>query len=913
MIMRLSRERLLYRLGLFEARRKKTVLAAALVWTAVMGVLAYRLEFNLGFLNLLNRNDPEVHRVDYVNENFGGMDYAFVIFEADPVASAKRFADLFAERIRGSEMVSRVVHRVEADDLLDHAFLFLDDADLDEFRDFLADNQTALTVMFRDARLAPFLTTFNNLFERLLIEEDDIEDPADAKARLDAFGEFIATMERGFDDPEAISPRRVRQGLLDLFLPAAEDRFSDFREDYFLSEDRKAVLLLIMPSEPGDDMLFTKRFTAYLEGVAAELASDVPGVTVHFAGNAPILRDEYNALRFDTRMSTAITFVAVLLIFAFFFRKLSDLALIGVALAVGIVWTYGLTYLAIGYLGVTTAFIAAILLGLGIDFAIHLIARYNEELANAPDVAEAIARAMGRSGPGIVTGAVTTSAAFLALLICDFKGVLQLGFVAGIGVLMMLAAMMTVLPVLLVLRDERHRERGREVGRRELLRLTGLSDFLLRHRAPALILTLAGTALMALAASNAKFNYDFRSTEPRGSRAIEANHLFQERFGKSLDYGVLYTDTVEESRTFAKKLGIYPAIGDVNDISRFIPEDQERKIPRVQALAPLVDPLRVASRAGPDEALAGDDLAHVADALSGSARVVKAVLQLAIVGGYFDVEDRAKALATRLDAFAARVRPAGDAVAPGASRYQQVFGEELEKLADHLHASARGEPLGVEQLPQQIRDNYVGKDGRLLVYAYPKGYLWKKDTLDANRRALRDVSENSTSIGLAFLHIIEMISIDVREAVWLSLLFVFILVFADFRRLATALLALVPLVLSAIWMVGTMTLLGIKFNLVNVAVIPLIIGIGIDDGVHIVHRYRMEAEDRIHRAVLHTGRAVVLTSLTTVCGFGSLGFASYVLIASLGWVLAIGVTYCLLASVLVLPMVMSYVEKWAKL
>ncbi|MCB1154420.1 MMPL family transporter, partial [bacterium] len=873
------REKWLTNLGRFQARHAWAVLGVCLALTAVLGSFASQLTLNLGFLNLLDRHDPEVKLVDYVNDNFGGMDYTFAMVQSEDIRHAKAFAEEFAKTIDGDKRILRTILKSDADVLLDYAFLFMSEQEIADFEKFLRDNQKDLVDIFKDTHVSTFLTGFNDMLERQIIEADKIGNEKDAVERLKAFDEFVNTMGAYFERGDRLGRSPLRRSIRQLFITSDNQSWDLIDDEYMLAPGKKTLLMLIMPSEPGDNLVFNKDYVEFLEGHAAALTAKHPDVTFRLAGNAPIMRDEYVALKADTRLSTIITFVAVLLIFAYFFHKFSDLLLIGVCLVAGLAWVYGIAQMVIGYLGVTTAFIGAILLGLGIDFAIHIIARYNEELVEGVSVEDALGYSLGRTGPGVVTGAVTTSAAFLALLVCEFKGVWELGFVAGIGVITMLAAMMVMLPALMAIRDQRAgavakrvafdaKEKARDVKwetkhhrhkeRGELGFLTSLADVVIKYRAQVMIFVAVFTAVMLYFASHTKFNYDFRSLEPRGSDAVAANAFFRTEFDKSLDYSVFFADSLEESRKIAAEIEKSDVVKDANSIADYIPQDQDAKIPAIKELAPLVAPIAIETRVQKDEKVDEARMAEIAKALEGSRRVTLAVKQIAIAGGQFDVEDQTTKVMASLDRLQEQIGSKKSELYEGATYYQRVFGEEIEGLLDHFKASAEGKELTVERLPSSVRQNFIGDDGKYIIYAYPNDYLWNRDMLERTLEAIRGVSPNSTSIGTAFLHIIQLITSEVEGAVGLSVLFVAMLVFFDFRRFTTTILALIPLVLSTIWMVGTMGLLGIKFNLVNVAVVPLIIGIGIDDGVHITHRYRMEAAERIHRAIQHTGRAVLL-------------------------------------------------------
>ena len=905
----MTRKELLYKLGLLCARNKWITVLVMLAVTAFFTVFAARLEINLGILNLLDRNDPETIKVDYANENFGGMDYTFLSVTADTLPDAKRFADELASLLSESDMVLRVVHKVDVDELMRYGFLFLTPDQIEDFIDYAQESRNDLTALFADVHAVPFLASFNRMLENQILEKQEISDPKAALDQLVAFDGFFDTLRLYLQKGELLGSFKLKSALADLFIPEASDSGNVIKDEYFLSKDERKVMLLVMPSEPGDDLVFTARMMDFMETAIAEMKTRYGGGEAIIGGNIAITRDEYVALQKDTRLTTGVTFVLVLLIFFFFFRKFSDLLLIAVSLVSGIIWTFAITYFYIGFLSITTAFFSAILLGLGVDFAIHIIARYGERLKQGDPVDQAAANALAGAGPGIITGALTTAAAFFVLMICRFKGISQLGFVAGTGIISMVVIMFTLLPAMLVIRDGRKKDPSTAKALAEITTLSRLAIFMVRHRRPAIVLIALLTVVMIYAASKITFNYDFRSLEPRGGQAVEANKMLEKDFGKSIDYGLLFTDTVEQTRQFVDVLKTADSIAEINAISDYLPEDQQIKIPRIKTIAPLLEPMYVQRAPGPQFRMNRQGLTELAGAVRESRRMVLAIKQLAIVGGQFKVEDQCSDVMANADRLAADIDAGVDDYLDGGSYFQRVLGTEMSTLLGNLKQAAKGKPLGIDQLPGVVRDNFIGKDGRFLIYAYPAQYLWNQPNLEKQRNTLRAVTDESTSVGMVFLELIAKIKEDFRFAVWLSLGAVLVLVTIDFRRPITAVMALVPLVLGAVWMVGTMVLLGLSFNLVNVAVVPLIIGIGIDNGVHIIHRYRSETTDKIRLSVQHTGRAIFLSSITTMAGFGSLGLASYVAVASLGWVLLIGVFYCLFTSIVVLPIILSLIEK----
>ncbi len=892
------------------------VTAVVLAITAFFGYFALTIEINLGFLALLNEKDPLVQRVQDANDNFGDLSYTIIGLSTpagEDVDKERliRYAKALTPRLRQHpDLIGRVVERVELDAMIRWAPLFLKRADVDEFVTETKERQGDLRRLFGDVSLVPFITEMNAALEREIIEEDEIADEDDALASLEALGGFYETAWKYLDDSPETDPGPAKRSLRKLLLPVGDSDIPD--DDYFFFDNDRLLVIRVMTPKPADDYIYINEVLAMVDAAIAEVNEEVPGVKVLLAGNIPVMRDEHRALVGDMKFTTIASLILVLVIFVVVFRKVTDLALIAVCLIFGLAITFGVTEFAIGYLSLLTAFFGAIMIGLGIDFAIHLISRYGEWISRGLTARDAVIGAMVGAGPGILTGGVTTSAAFLVLMIARFKGLSQLGFVSGAGILIMLALMFSLLPALISLRDRRKVSgelTSKSIG--DSLPLGRLADLVMTSPRLAGLLVVAISALAVFGVSRTSFNYDYRSLEPRGAVSLSDIDEVEERLGYCVDYAMYLCHSVEQCRQLAVAAENLSTVKTVESISDYIPENQAEKNARLRELAPVFDSIRIEKRPGDRAVFEGEDLRAYAVAARGSARVTKAVLQLAIMGGQFEIEDRAREVVRQVEAFADRVeRAASSSTArSGAALYERIVATELGALLDSLKLAARGETLTPEKLPGQIRENFMGKDGRMALFAYPTSNVWNKRFMAEHNAEVLSVDDTAISIVLLFEKIFANIIEDFKSSVWFSLAAVFLLVILDFRRLGTSILALVPLIVGALWMVGVMPLLGMQFNMVNVSIVPLILGIGIDNGVHILHRYRMEREHRVHAAVAHTGKAILLSSLTTMAGFGMLGLATYVAIGSLGQLLVVGVAACFFTSVFVLPLILGQFDK----
>ena len=221
------------------------------------------------------------------------------------------------------------------------------------------------------------------------------------------------------------------------------------------------------------------------------------------------------------------------------------------------------------------------------------------------------------------------------------------------------------------------------------------------------------------------------------------------------------------------------------------------------------------------------------------------------------------------------------------------------------------DPIRLEDLPESILDRYSNRTrDRFLVTVYPSGNIWQDaDFLHRFADDLERVTDRATGMPPVFRALIEIIGRDGRNAMGLTLIIVFLLLWLDFRNPKHALMAMIPLAAGALWMVGFMNLTGQQFTVMNVMGLPMIIGIGIDDGVHIVHRWIAEGKGRIGTVFASTGKAILLTTLTTMLAFGSLIFSIWRGFGQLGGALFVGVAACFLTTVLILSGILGFVER----
>jgi predicted RND superfamily exporter protein len=240
--------------------------------------------------------------------------------------------------------------------------------------------------------------------------------------------------------------------------------------------------------------------------------------------------------------------------------------------------------------------------------------------------------------------------------------------------------------------------------------------------------------------------------------------------------------------------------------------------------------------------------------------------------------------------------------------YQRAMFNELREMFESLrHQDDRG-PLRIEDLPAVLRNRFVGVTGKLVLQVYPEENVWQREHQEEFVRQLRTVDPNATGTPVQLLEYTSLLKKSYEQAALYSLAAIALLVLIHFRSLASVLLALLPVAVGCTWLAGMMGWLGIPFNPANIMTLPLVIGIGVTNGIHILNRFAEEQTPNI--LAKSTGKAVLVSGLTTIAGFGSLALAKHRGIESLGWMMATGVATCMIAGLTFLPALLNLLSRW---
>lgn len=602
-----------------------------------------------------------------------------------------------------------------------------------------------------------------------------------------------------------------------------------------------------------------------------------PGVAIGLTGLPVIEHDEMQASQSSMTKATLVSLVGVALVFVAGFGGLRHPLMANAALLFGMAWAFGYTTLMIGHLNILSSAFAAILIGQGLDFGVYYLARYMQLRKTAPSTAEALAATSRGVGPGITTGAVSTAIAFFMASFAEFTGVAELGIIAGGGILFCWLAAMTLLPAMIQLSD----------GRRSSRRIPGALNLDVWLRPlffkPRLVLTaaVAGTALLSLGLARLWYDYNLLNLQPRGLESVKWERELLTNSNQSAWFALSLAESREDALARKARFLELPSVDRVEEVASLFPSELDQKQP---IIARIHQRLRNLPASAPEIPVAQPaELNQVLGRLQGMIAACGADAQ---AGAYLE---QFRQLLLRL--------PARDYYRR-LSAYQQNLAADLLTRLAMLRAAADPEPPQLADLPESLVTRFVGRSGKYLLKIYGKSDIWDVAAMEQFVHEVRSVDTEATGNPMQVYEAARQMKRSYQQAAWYALFTVVPVVLLDFRSVRYTLLALLPLGMGMVQMFGLMGLLNIPLNPANMIVLPLILGIGIDNGVHIVHDFRQQ-QGR-YRLSASTANAVVINSLGNMVGFGSLMIASHQGLQSLGRVLTIGMGCCLL-SALVMP------------
>ena len=561
------------------------------------------------------------------------------------------------------------------------------------------------------------------------------------------------------------------------------------------------------------------------------------GARGRFAGMPAIIAQEQEATLTRMRVLGPLSLVSVLMLFCLIERRPLAIASLALPMLLSVGMTMGVIGAIAGDLTLMESVFGVIVFGLGIDFSIHLILRMREERSHGRDFAASLRRALSGTGRGIVAGGTTTGGAFLALLLSPDPVFYRLGLAGGLGLLLCFIFLVLFLPAEWSL-IERWSPQAPAVPRRFVVPGVGrLAGEAARHPAVSLLSAMLALALCAPGIARIEYETNLEEVFSREIDAVDTARLLHERFGVDPGPWLVAAVDIEEARTLSAAFEADPLFARTESLAFLFPPDLGERHARLDAIAPA--------------------LARRVRTLEEEARQPEAA------GGDLESEHR-------------------------------------ELLTALLRAQAFGPPE-LDALPATLSERLRGPDGELIVRAFVAEPALDSAVAARERRAAQAIHPEATSINVIYEALIGTERPWAPAVVSVVAVFILVVLYVDLRSKRLVLLTLIPVVTAGLFTIGLLGQAGFEFNTVTLIAVPLLLGLGIDDGIHIVHRMLEQPERPLCAVVASVGSAVVMTTVTTCASVATLLLTRHPGIESMAILLLVGLPLCLLASVTLLP------------
>ncbi|GFO61283.1 transporter [Geomonas silvestris] len=866
------------------SRHPWLVLAVALVLSGLsLWFTAERMEFLTGRDDLMPKNTQFNRDFKTWRAEFGDMEDIVVVIESKDAERAGAFGSrLYQELAKDKKVFADVFYPFALPFFQKNGLMFMS---LDELKE-LHRNLSLAAPVLQELSAAPKVSTlFTHLTKRM---DNYVAGKGDELPglvfMLDKLGAGFTTFGAGKGSP-----------------PSLETVFMNSESSFAKAGQQQILTVLPVRNSTG----FVPAVAAIAK-VRAEVAKlkalpEFKGVKAGLTGS-PVLENEEMAtsqkdISFATIVSLALTVVLLLLAF----RGVLNVIAAMVSLLVAISLSFGFATLAVGHLNILSMVFAIMLIGIGIEYGIQVVLRYQEELRQGVPELEAIGTGVNRNVWAIVMAAATVAAAFLTFVFTDFRGIAELGIIAAGGVAICVAITFTVLPAMLVLLSRFRKPkqvkpvRPAADGRR--------FNLIFGHPKAVIALTALLCAGSLYPLTHIAFDYNLMNLQAKGLESVTYAYKLMRSKENAGYFAAVTANTREEVAAKTKALEALPAVDHVVSIDSFVPDHQKEKLAELAAIRQELSGINPGKY---EEELSLMELPTVFENFRTSTVKFKEKLvaekrpEAKPVGNFLAI----------LDTFFAGLEKEKDRNAVGMlSDFQGGMFRDLPDKIGLLKESLNATPITDADIPPELRARFVGKTGKFMLQVAPKGEIFDLKPLKNYLDQVRSVDPHASGEPVM---VYESMTI-MRDAYRMAFIYAFAaivgILLVTFRSLKFTLIGLVPLVVGVLFMVSGMYLFGVSFNSANIIVMPLVLGIAVDSGIYIINRFRREEGSAASVVMSSTGVGVLLNTLTIMASFGALMVAHHQGVFSIGAVMSLGMVACQIAFMVTLPAVLTLAGK----
>ncbi len=852
-----------------QRRPRIVVVATGLVTLALLGYAATHLRINSDNVRLIAEHLPSRQNHEAFAALFPNLENALlIVVDGETPELARDAAELLTDRLAASTDAFTDVYLPGAGDFFDrNSLLYREVDELYDFADQMARVQPLLAELERDGSIANLASLVERGLDRVGDQPDDI---SQWSAVLDRVSR--ATVEVYNEYPLAIS----------------------WEEMLLRGSPLEVMKRRVIVAHPILD--FENVFSASVPlGVVRSLVAEAGfaperGVTVRITGNPALNYEEMVGIAWDIGGSGVFCFFLVVGILWLALRSVRLVVTAIAALLTGLIWTAAFAAVSVGYLNLVSVTFAVLFIGLGVDFGIHFAMRYADAIRDGRDNLAAQIDSVQEVGSSLALCALTTAIGFFVFVPTDYRGVAELGLISGVGMWFIFFLTLTLIPALLS--SWLPLESSSQVSGQ--LRFNPDAVPLLSRHSKSILRCAAVAGVAALfMLPGVRFDSNVLNMRNPDTESVQAFNDLLDQSGMASPWFVnAVAPDLESAGALSAKLDELDSVAQTITLQNYIPADQAEKREILADISYFL----------PKQLPSTDTASHLpVEAQVDALRALHQFLGRAgATRGDSPLLVSMRLLREELGLFLDKI---------GRDQNTEVALASLEKILlsglptqlARLRLALTPEPITMDDLPASLVARLVAPDGRARVQIYPRDSLADGPAFAQFVSDVRALSPNAAGVAINLVEFAEATKSSFRQALLSAIFCIAILLWILWRRVSDVLLVFAPLLLSSMLTCAAIVLLDLPFNFANIIVIPLLLGIGVDSGIHLVHRSKHLRPSEGSLLGTTTARAVYYSAITTAVSFGTLAFSSHRGLASLGIVLTIGMGLTILCNLVVLP------------
>ena len=786
-----------------------------------------------------------------------------IVVEAATPDQAQDAATLLYQRLEPEQDLFKFVFYPNALALFrESGLLYLDADELQDLSDNLAEVQPFLARLARDPSLHGLLEVLTDALDAL--EDGEQVDIIPVLVRINAAIEALQD-----DRPYRLSWQELMSG-------ESPDETEPPGAGAGAGKTPYREFIVLQPKLDYGGFFPATHAIEKIHQVYDELGiASSPGAQVRLTGATVLAHEEMQSVMKGTKTAAVLALSLVTVILLAGLGSVILALVTVVSLVTGLVFTAAFATLTVGELNLISVAFAVLYIGLGVDFAIHYCLRYREHVIDGEERRQALEQTSTSIGGSLFLCAASTAIGFFAFIPTDYTGVAELGWISGFGMFISFATTLTVIPALLSLLPFKPGAPARNAGGSRLVDL----------HAGKILGVAAGAALAsAVLLTGLRFDFNPLNLHDQDGAALSTFRQLLADNDLTPWTAIMIAGDAAEADGYRQRFARLDQVEKIVTVADLIPADQDEKLFIIDEMNLLLGD--VSPAAHPDPAT------QTTEARLAALQTFRDKLQE--TGPDDPVVARLLANLGNIDDLA---------------QLERMLLASLPGRLDALNASLNADYISLDNLPAELKELWLSAEGPQRIEIFPKQDMQDEAALREFVRAIQSVSPQVTGAPVMNLEASDAVATAFKQAFLYAFIAIMLILLVLLTRKRDVFLVLIPLLTAALITGGIGVLAGVPLNFANVIALPLLLGIGVDSGIHIIHRFRTDLPDGKNILATSSARAVVVSSLTTMGGIGNLALSPHAGTASLGLLLTLGIGATLACMLLVLPALLTVVGK----